>query len=93
MPTLKSTRILCDKMKNLSPILTVCAASNGDLSFIVETDSAMIVSRYYNLQLEQDSRIQASDKNGDEPIEVSCNVDSKQLAMCFSCIQVRWKNY
>lgn len=75
-------------MKNLSPTLTVCGASNGDLSFIVETDSAMIVSRYYNLALDSDSKIQSTDQNGNEPIEISCNVDSKQLAMCFSCIQV-----
>lgn len=82
-------RTLCDKMKNLSPTLTICAASNGDLSFVVETDSAMIVSRYYNLLLEPDSKIQASDHKTNEPIEISCNADSKQLAACLSCIQVQ----
>lgn len=89
MPTLRSLRSLLDKMKNLAPSLTICAASNGDLSFVVETESAMVASRYYNLVLETtdvgDGGIRVNDG---ELEEVSCLLDSKQLAMCVSSIQV-----
>lgn len=84
MPTLKSLKSLCDKMKNLSPSLTICCDLNGDLIFVVETDSAMVASRYFNLNVTK----------LEDPIvpiegeEVSCRVDSKQLASCFSSNQV-----
>lgn len=87
LPTLRSLRSLLDKMKNLAPSLTICSASNGDLSFIVETESAMVVSRYYNLILEttngDGTRVDDGVLN-----EITCMVDSKQLAMCYASIQV-----
>lgn len=71
-------------MKNLSPSLTICCDLNGDLIFVAETDSAMVASRYFNLNV-------TKLENSDAPIdgnEVSCRVDSKQLALCFSSNQV-----
>lgn len=86
MPSLKSLRVLCDKMKNLAPTMTVCCLSSGDLSFIVETDSAIVVSRYFNLILDHciDNN---TDKEG-QPVEICCHIDTKQLSMCFGSIQV-----
>lgn len=89
LPTLRSLRTLMDKMKNLAAMLTICTTSNGDLSFIVETDSAMVVSRYYNLILETTTGDDDSVRpNNGELQEITCLVDSKQLAMCFASIQV-----
>lgn len=92
LPTLRSLRSLLDKMKNLSPSLTICSASNGDLSFIVETESAMVVSRYYNLMLETTNGdgLVNTVKDG-ELEEITCLVDSKQIAMCCASIQVSSK--
>lgn len=88
MPSLRSLRSLLDKMKNLSPSLTICSATNGELSFIVETESAMVVSKYYNLVLERtNGTVDISSKDG-AFAEITCLVDSKQLAMCFASVQV-----
>lgn len=73
-------------MKNLTPILTICCSLNGDLSFIVETETAMVASRYYNLVLEK--HIADGANVNKEPEEIACRVDTKQLAMCFASIQV-----
>lgn len=87
MPTLKSLRSLCDKMKNLSPTLTVVCSTNADISFIVETDSAMVVSRYFNLHMTtSDSRINA--KENADPEEIVTQIDTKLLATVFNGIQV-----
>lgn len=89
MPSLKSLRTLCEKMKNLAATMTICCISSGDLSFIVETESAIVVSRYFNLivdQIGEDTR--NIEKNG-QPIEISCHIDTKQLSLCFGSIQVR----
>lgn len=90
MPSIKSLRVLCDKMKNLSPTITICCLSSGDLSFIVETDSAIVVSRYFNLILDH-----CAGRNEDksQPLEICCRVDTKQLSMCFGSIQVNWEFY
>lgn len=88
LPTLRSLRSLLDKMKNLAPSVTICSASNGDLSFIVETDSAMVVSRYYNLMLETTNGDGATRNRDGELEEITCLVDSKQIAMCCASIQV-----
>lgn len=86
LPTLRSLKSLCDKMKNLAPTLTICCSVSGDLSFIVETDSAMVASRYYNLVLEKHIA-DGANENG-ESEEIACRVDTKQLAMCFAGMQV-----
>lgn len=88
LPTLRSLRSLLDKMKNLAPSLTICSASNGDLSFIVETDSAMVVSRYYNLMLEHTNGDASTTVKDGQLEEITCLVDSKQIAMCCASIQV-----
>lgn len=88
LPTLRSLRSLLDKMKNLAPSLTICSASNGDLSFIVETDSAMVVSRYYNLMLENINGDASTTVKDGQLEEITCLVDSKQIAMCCASIQV-----
>lgn len=87
MPSLKSLRTLCDKMKNLSPTLTVVCGTNGDMSFIVETDSSMVVSRYFNLVLEEKLNHNHQTKPS-EPIEFSCQIDTKQLAHVFTSMQM-----
>lgn len=89
LPSLRSLRTLMDKMKNLTSTLTICTASNGDLSFIVETDYAMVVSKYYNLELEKGNENSQPNGANDKLVEITCMVDSKQLAMCFGSIQVR----
>lgn len=86
LPTLKSLRALCDKMKNLSATMNICCITSGDLSFIVETDSAIVVSRYFNLFL--DEKVSGVVQNGDKPLEICTHIDTKQLSTCFGSIQV-----
>lgn len=89
MPSLKSLRTLCDKMKNLSQTLTIVCSSKGDISFIVETDSAMVVSRYFNLILDHnDSQINVKNHTNGEHDEIMSQIDTKTLAMIFTGIQV-----
>lgn len=86
MPSLKSLKVLCDKMKNLAPTMTICCISSGDLSLILETDSAIVVSRYFNLMLDQTNT--ENSKSDGQPVEICCQVDTKQLSTCFGSIQV-----
>lgn len=88
MPSIKSLRTLCDKMKNLSSSITICCMSSGDLSFIVETDSAIVVSRYFNLILDQTSEDNSNMIKDGQHLEICCNIDTKNLSMCFGSIQV-----
>lgn len=91
MPSLKSLRALCDKMKNLATAITICSISTGDLSFIVETDSAIVVSRYFNLIIDEISndhnRVEGERDN--QNLEISCRIDTKHLSMLFGSLQVR----
>lgn len=86
LPSIKSLRSLCEKMKNIAPTVTACVSSHGDLSFVLETESAMISSRYTNLLLETNSKIQRN--NYVDHVEISIIIGSKQLAMCVTSIQV-----
>lgn len=52
MPSLRSINNLVNKMKNLSPYLTVNGTSMGDLSFITETEQATVTNNYKNLQVD-----------------------------------------
>ncbi|XP_055308716.1 checkpoint protein HUS1 [Sitodiplosis mosellana] len=88
MPSLKSLRTLCDKMKNLAATITICCISSGDLSFIVETDSAIVVSRYFNLILDQMNEDNSNMVEDGQSREICCNIDTKQLSMCFGSIQL-----
>lgn len=94
MPSLKSLRVLCDKMKNLSSTITICSISTGDLSFIVETDSIIVVSRYFNLKIDQisDNVDMAYDNQN---FKIGCRIDTKNLSMCFGSSQVTYstKNF
>lgn len=93
MPSLKSLRTLCDKMKNLSTTIRICSISTGDLSFIVETDSAIVVSRYFNLKIDQISNAQlvypTHGRNDNQNLEVGCHIDTKHLSLCFGSLQVK----
>lgn len=86
MPSLRSLRMLCEKMKNLAATMTICCISSGDLTFIAETDSAIVVSRYFNLTLEKLQH--KPNEKADEPLEINCQIDTKQLSLCFASIQV-----
>lgn len=90
MPSLKSLRTLCDKMKNLATTITICCASSGDLSFIVETDSAIVVSRYFNLMLDQMTENNCNVMKDGQLPEICCTIDTKQLSLCFGSIQVKF---
>lgn len=68
----------------MSSTMTVCCISSYDLSFIVETDSAVVVSRYFNL-------IRQNERKNDN-FEKSCEIDTKQLSLCFGSIQVMYFN-
>lgn len=87
MPSLKSLRVLCDKMKNLSSTITICSISTGDLSFIVETDSIIVVSRYFNLKIDQASHC-ANTAQDNQNLEIKCRIDTKNLSTCFGSLQV-----
>lgn len=94
MPSLKSLRALCDKMKNLSSTITICSISTGDLSFIVETDAAIIVSRYFNLKIDQISNNSCVDERQDNPnLEIGCCIDTKNLSTCFGSLQVSYTSF
>lgn len=94
LPSLKSLKTLCDKMKNLSTNITICCISTGDLSFIVETESAIVVSRYFNLKIDQVNRSNDNGKGAaiehvnNKNLEISCCIDTKILSMCFGSLQV-----
>lgn len=87
MPSLKSLRVLCDKMKNLSGTITICSISTGDLSFIVETDSIIVVSRYFNLKIEEITDSVDIGLNN-QNLEIGCQIDTKNLSTCFGSLQV-----
>lgn len=76
-------------MKNLSATMNICCITSGDLSFIVETDSAIVVSRYFNLILDEKINCGKNDaEKCDKPLEICCHIDTKQLSTCFGSIQV-----
>lgn len=91
MPSLRFIRNLIDKIKNLSPSITICATSSGELSIIAETDSATVASHYRNLEIKNIDRTQfendADDDDDDaannpaKEIEVACLIDCKKTAI------------
>lgn len=100
MPSMRSLRTLVDRIKNLSPSITVYYNHVGELSLVVETDTATVTSHYRNLPVtrlngdgnQQQSSEQAAKRtattgsgaNG----EVSCRVSSRQLSMILGGLQI-----
>lgn len=87
MPSLKFLRNLVDKVKNISPSITFCATSLGELSIIAETESATIASHYRNLEIKKIDKSQMSDGGGND-VEASCLVDCKKAAIFLSALQM-----
>lgn len=83
MPSLRSARNLMDKIKNLSPSVTVYCNNQDSLSFVCETDMVTVASHYRNLSvtLTDGSKNDAGD-------EVACRVSAKQFAMFLSSNQM-----
>lgn len=83
MPSLKALKNLTDKIKNVSPYITVCGIGTGELSFVVETDMAIVTSQFKKLFVGPLD----TDRDDCDQIEVSCRVDAKKLANFFASIQ------
>lgn len=98
MPSMRSLRTLVDRIKNLSPSITVYYNNVGELSLVVETDMATVTSHYRNLPVTvlrngngsrqvvaaPTATAPGSDGNG----EVSCRVSSRQLSMILGGLQM-----
>lgn len=84
MPSLRSARNLMDKLKNLSPIVTVYYHHQDSLSFVCETDMVTVASHYRNLS----ATLIDPEKNDDVEEEVSCRVSTKLFAMFLSSNQL-----
>lgn len=81
MPTLRSMRNLMGKIKNLAPTLTFFCNLEGELSLVVETNQATVSSHYRNLEVVVTRRSETP------PDEISCRIDTKQLALCLQSNQ------
>lgn len=84
LPSLRSARNLMDKIKNLSPTVTVYCNNLDSLSFVCETDMVTVASHYRNLSV---TLSDGSKSNGAED-EVACRVSAKQFAMFLSSNQM-----
>uniref|UniRef100_U5EQJ0 Checkpoint protein n=1 Tax=Corethrella appendiculata TaxID=1370023 RepID=U5EQJ0_9DIPT len=86
LPTWKSLKCLVDKIKNLSPCVTVYARKDGELAFVVETDIVIVTSHYKNLEC-LSIRSVPSDAGLDEQItEAAVQIDSKRLSTIFDSV-------
>lgn len=83
MPSLRSAKNLMDKIKNLSPTVTVYCNNQDSLSFVCETDMVTVASHYRNLSVSR-----TDDVNTDAEDEVACRVSAKQFAMFLSSNQM-----
>lgn len=95
LPSVRSMRNLVDKIKNLSPSMTVYYNNVGELSLVVETDLATVSSQYRNLSVtkhpaKNDPQDTAGDVEAED--EVSCRINSKQLAMLLASNQLQHAN-
>lgn len=86
MPSLRSARSLMDKMKNLSPSVTVYCNNQDSLSFVCETEMVTVASHYrkLNVSLADGSKNIAAASDD----EVACRVNAKQFAMFLSSNQM-----
>lgn len=89
LPSQRSLRTLVDRIKNLSPSLTVYYNGGGELALVVETDLATVASHYKNLATIGGSSAAAGSATTDSSRgDVSCRVSSKQLAMILGSLQL-----
>lgn len=81
LPSVKSLKGLMDKMKNMSPSVTIYATLGGELSLVVETDVVTVASHFKGLQC---ARANVPDGGETEPedvtLEAACKVDAKKLS-------------
>lgn len=81
LPSVKSLKGLMDKMKNMSPSVTIYATLTGELSLVVETDVVTVASHFKGLQC---ARAKPPDGDETEPenvtLEAACKVDAKKLS-------------
>lgn len=95
MPCIRLLRMLMDKMKNISPTMTICLQAKGEFSVVIETISATIASHFTNLETQKnDGNPAASDDDDsnndkDKDDEISCRIDTKQFSNCISSIQLQ----
>lgn len=94
LPSVRSLRNLVDKIKNLSPSMTVYYNNVGELSLVVETDLATVSSQYRNLSVTKHPSNDAptGDMEVETEDEVSCRINSKQLAMLLASNQLQHAN-
>lgn len=62
MPRLKDVKHIVERMKNMSPVITLGADKSGGFVLQVETDSASISTHFQNLQVWSCSQEQEDDK-------------------------------
>ncbi|XP_063987451.1 checkpoint protein HUS1-like isoform X1 [Diachasmimorpha longicaudata] len=73
LPQLKHLKNVAEKMKNLSPLLSIFASNDGILILRIETDSACVSTHFPSLDIHQES------ETGEERIAVT--VDIKKFLM------------
>lgn len=92
MPSVRSLRNLVDKIKNLSPSMTVYYNNVGELSLVVETDLTTVSSHYRNLSVTEHPEAQPDPALNTADGEVACRISSKQLAMLLGSNQLQHAN-
>lgn len=87
LPTLRSVRNIIDRIKMFSPILTIYENVCGELSFVIETDSATVTTIYRKLYVQQNTMDTDSEFMDSEKTEISCKISSKILSTFLSSNQ------
>lgn len=87
VPSMRLLRGLIDKMKNLSPTITLYLTSAGEINLVCETEQATLTTRYKNLEPKVINPTTTQDK-ASETVEASCSVDCKKCSLFFSSLQV-----
>ncbi|EFN77217.1 Checkpoint protein HUS1 [Harpegnathos saltator] len=80
IPQIKYLRHIVERMKNMSPKLTVIANKHGTLMLRIEVDHATVTSHFRELQI----WMNRLEKQEDEDSDVSATVSIKKLAMFLS---------
>ncbi|XP_058466488.1 checkpoint protein HUS1 [Malaya genurostris] len=88
MPSIKSLQGLLDKMKNLSPSVTIYVTLAGEFSLVVETDVVTVGSHYKGLQSGLAQSLDTADATEETETltEAACRVDSKKLCTLLECL-------
>lgn len=71
MPQLKYARNVVEKMKNMTPWLTIITENSGTLTLKIDTDSATVSTLFQGLTIWQSSR--------EENEQVTVTIDIKKL--------------